>query len=228
MCRHSQFCTELRGGPETWSRHAPLLPPAWLEGELDLFVDAVHAAAGGNRAASLEALARIRSDDLRNWYVEHGQNSGLFRYRGLGKRPAEHPSAPCDQTRLSKAIEAAVLRRDGHRCRYCGRRIVTEQLFDAFERAVAQKHFRARGSNQQRHGVVLAFRACADHVVHWRHGGPTSMDNLVTACWPCNFGKYHYSLGQLGLDDPRGRPPVVTHWDGLQSHVDALRRQTKA
>jgi len=33
-------------------------------------------------------------------------------------------------------------------------------------------------------------------------GGRTELDNLVTSCYSCNFGKAEYTLKQLGIDDP--------------------------
>ena len=73
MCRHRRLCTELGERPETWSRQAPLLPPAWFETELDMFADAVRAAATRDGATARVVLSGIRGDDLRAWYVEHCQ-----------------------------------------------------------------------------------------------------------------------------------------------------------
>lgn len=52
-----------------------------------------------------------------------------------------------------------VFMRDGFRCRYCGRSIDE--------------------------GIVLH----ADHVIPESKGGPTTLDNLVTSCMDCNWGK---------------------------------------
>ncbi len=56
-------------------------------------------------------------------------------------------------------VRFEVLNRDGFRCRYCGR--------------------------SQRDGAVLH----VDHVVPFSKGGPTTEDNLITACSDCNLGK---------------------------------------
>lgn len=60
---------------------------------------------------------------------------------------------------ISKRLRFEILRRDGHRCRYCG----------------------AGADN----GVELV----VDHVLPEALGGKTESDNLVTACEPCNSGK---------------------------------------
>jgi 5-methylcytosine-specific restriction endonuclease McrA len=54
----------------------------------------------------------------------------------------------------------SILLRDGFRCRYCGR-------------------------SSSEDGVKLH----VDHVVPRSAGGPSTRDNLVTACQDCNLGK---------------------------------------
>jgi hypothetical protein len=115
-----------------------------------------------------------------------------------------------------------VFRRDGYLCRYCGLRVIPKQVFTAFERVVGAQAFRATGTNDQRNGVVLAFRANVDHVVPWKLGGVTTPENLVTACWSCNYGKAGYSIEQLGIEDPRSFGPSPSEWDGLLSHLRGM------
>jgi phage FluMu protein Com len=57
-----------------------------------------------------------------------------------------------------------VFRRDGFRCRYCGRSV--------------------------EEGAILH----ADHVIPESKGGPTTLANLVTACQECNIGKSNKTL----------------------------------
>lgn len=57
-----------------------------------------------------------------------------------------------------------VFKRDGFRCRYCGRSVDD--------------------------GVILH----ADHVIPQSKGGPTTLENLVTACFECNIGKSNKDL----------------------------------
>jgi 5-methylcytosine-specific restriction endonuclease McrA len=63
-------------------------------------------------------------------------------------------------------------------------------------------------TNAERPGVYLVYCATLDHVIPHQAGGRTDADNLVTSCWPCNYGKYKYSLEQLGMDSPFDYPPV--------------------
>jgi phage FluMu protein Com len=63
------------------------------------------------------------------------------------------------QAELAVGLRFDVFSRDGFRCRYCGRSVDD--------------------------GIILH----ADHVVAQSKGGPTTLENLVTACLECNLGK---------------------------------------
>lgn len=134
------------------------------------------------------------------------------------------PTAQRDQLRSPQRFAKAVFARDGYRCRYCGVRLVPAEVLKAFGRAVGSDTFATAGTNLQRHGVALAFRAIADHVTPWTRGGRTDMENLVSACWSCNYGKADFTVDQIGLEDPRTRPVDTSDgWDGLTSRLAALR-----
>jgi hypothetical protein len=92
----------------------------------------------------------------------------------------------------------------------------------AFEKVVGISEFRTQGTNAQQHGVIHAFKIVADHVVPHRRGGRTDLDNLVTSCPGCNYGKEAFTIEQLGISDPRDRRPVFSDWDGLTSLLPGL------
>jgi hypothetical protein len=77
--------------------------------------------------------------------------------------------------------------------------------------------------NKRRHGAALVVWAQLDHVLPYKQGGRTSLDNIVTSCWACNYGKDRFSTSQLGLEDPRDYAPMNTKWDGLVSLLPSLR-----
>ena len=85
------------------------------------------------------------------------------------------------------------------------------------ENMVGSAQFKVKGKgNQIRHGVALTFRAPADHVVPMSFGGRTNLDNLVTSCWNCNYGKYNALLEQMGINDPRDTDlDSKLNWNGL-------------
>lgn len=224
MCRgpKAQVCTALGDNPTNWSNQALLPSPDWFEGQLDLLCQSIHHAANGQAAAAREILAKIRSDDLREWFVEHGQVSGKFRARHFGRDEKKTEPLSRDNKRtVSKAIKRTVFARDGYQCRYCGIRLISQQVLEAFGNTVELSM--SWRTNATAHGVVLTFRPEADHVLNWNRGGATSAENVVTTCWSCNYGKAGYSLEELGVEDPRKRPPSPSEsWDGLLSLLPRL------
>ena len=117
--------------------------------------------------------------------------------------------------RISKTVRSAVLKRDGYRCRYCGIPVV-----DAKIRKIARKLYPKAvpwvdHDSACEHAGFQCLWLQYDHVVPHSHGGRSTEDNVVICCALCNFGKDKYTLRQLGLSDPRLRPPEPTNWDGL-------------
>lgn len=228
MCRGMQTCSEVGTDLSTLSRHAMLIPPDWFESQLDAFVDAVRLAALGEAAKSRLLLAELRNVELQHWYIEHAQLSGVFRNRLVGRKEQRDARCALDSKATPAQHERFVLERDGFRCRYCSSRVVPLAVLRALELAVGTDNFCATGTNRQRHGIVLAFRATVDHVVPYKRGGRTHPDNLVTSCFPCNFGKANLTLVEVALDDPRARQPNRDQWDGLLRYVPELRRAASA
>jgi 5-methylcytosine-specific restriction endonuclease McrA len=221
MCIDAEFCTELGVDPQNWSARCPLPPPKHFEGCLDFFIQAFTEAKKGNITKSLELLTQTRSNELREWYVEHGQMSGdHHRVNGLNLPKPKKFRGKLDKT-PSRALETQVFLRDGYRCRYCQTRVLDFKVFQKMEKLVGEENFRARArTNDLRHGITFFFRATADHVVPLKGGGRTSIENLVTACWNCNIGKLDALLYQMRIEDPKNYPTEEKlKWDGMLSDV---------
>ena len=223
MCRGKPTCSELEINPEEWSKSTPLQTPSWFRNELSLFSKASTYASVGKIKASLQTLSSIRSNDLRHWFVEHGQMSGVYRTRILKIPPIKIHNPELDSLRSPDRYSREVFIRDNYTCQYCGIGVIPKEILSAYSKVVGVTHFRPTGTNSERHGVVLAFRANADHVEPWTLGGKTSPDNLVTSCWSCNYGKSSYTLKELGLKDPRDNPLKINDWDGLTSLKSGLK-----
>ena len=73
MCRNAKFCTELGTDPRKWDKQCPLRPPEYFESCLDSFIKAYTFANQGKLSQAIETLKSTRSEDLRHWFVEHGQ-----------------------------------------------------------------------------------------------------------------------------------------------------------
>jgi len=183
---------------------------------MDAFALAYRAALAENTEAALAALAGTRDRDLNEWFDVHAQNTGTFRSAHYGLEPTADPLQNIDPLRSVTRFEKALFARDGYRCRYCGVRVIPGPVTKRMETILGKDHFDATSrSNAARHGIKLAFSAALDHVVPHSRGGRTDPDNLVTACWACNYGKANYTLAEMGLADPRQRKPDVDDWRGL-------------
>ncbi len=112
------------------------------------------------------------------------------------------------------AAQRRIFERDGFRCRFCGCRVVLpaarRTLRDALPGAIDWGR-----TNAEQHAAFYALSATADHVVPHAKGGTSDPENIVTACWGCNFGRGGYLLAEMGLADPREREPMRDGWDGL-------------
>ena len=226
MCIRKKVCTKLGDNPNYWSKVAPLPPPPWFEDEVTKFSNAVRSAAAGDLGTAKGHLALVRSDELREWFGEHAQQAGYFRCLGLGGRRENQPLVPLDPLRSTLRYEAFVYERDRYRCRYCSCRVVPGVVLKAFSKVIGVDAFGVSGPRPKRHGAAVAFKACADHVLPHFLGGRTNPDNLVTACWGCNFGKNYYTVEEIGIENPLSRAPQVTSdWDGLMSVVPQLQQR---
>ena len=120
-----------------------------------------------------------------------------------------------ESLRMSSPGDALILfQRDGFRCRYCGCRVV-------FPGAQALINKQLPGAVQwgnrdvELNAALYTLKGVLDHVDPYTYGGRTEPANLVVACQPCNYGKGSWFVQQIGLHDPRGRPPCLDGWDGL-------------
>lgn len=213
MCRGKDFCYELGYVSSYWSKETLLPRPDWFDSQIDLFIEAVNSFQLGDRDSCLKIISQIRSDEIIDWYVEHGQMSGRQRALIIGlEKPQDLPINLRDPERSTKKLDSIVFQRDKYRCRYCGSRLIPTRFIKKFAMELDSPVFRNGRTNQERHGIIHLTKPVADHVVPWRLGGRTTLDNLVSSCPPCNYGKDGYTLEQLGMDDPFSRPNAGNDW----------------
>ena len=137
------------------------------------------------------------------------------RRRPLMPEPKKLPFDQREKLRMpSGAKRFEVYSRDNWHCRCCGIPLIHIEA-----RKVLQRKFpvelRWGSNNVSRHSAFQAMTPEFEHVVPHCYGGTNDPENAVTACGPCNCGKYDRLLGHHGLLDPRLRTPVVSSWDGL-------------
>ena len=157
-----------------------------------------------------------------------------YAYRIMGpENPAIHrrrtvsttaPSISKSEMRMPAAsVARAIHFRDGWHCRYCGCRVVGKEVRYRL-RVLLPGAVRWGTRASDCHAGFYAITAVPDHVLPHAHGGDCDLDNIVTACWPCNFGRMSYRLEEVGIIDPRSRPPLRDEWDGLR-RIMSLPRQ---
>ncbi len=194
--------------------------PSFLAQSFQEFEAAVRCAVRGDIVTGLDHLERTRHLEIREWFKAIGQNAGKKRFQELGSREAKEPlidrlSMVSGQIKIHLA--RSVLERDHYRCRYCGIQVIYTSEARKIWRRFGLENFQMSQDNDIAHGTLRAFYNSFDHVVPRSRGGQNTADNIVTACYACNFGKDNYTLYQLGLDDPRQNPPVDSSHDGFVS-----------
>lgn len=137
------------------------------------------------------------------------------------RRPVAQRSGPVTKasSRMpSSAAAMALFARDGWHCRFCDCRVVPPKMRAAMR--IALPGAIPWSETEGYHGGFYALSASVDHVVPHSAGGGNDQENLVTACWSCQFGRGAWSLEEVGLSDPRDRSPVRDEWDGLMGLLD--------
>ncbi len=151
--------------------------------------------------------------------VMNGRNPRVQRKRTVALPTAEVTKVPLRMP--SGAATKALFARDGWRCRFCDCRVVPPKARSAMRAALPGAI--PWSDTEGFHGAFYALSASVDHVVPHSAGGTNEEDNIVTACWSCQFGRGAWSLDEVGLLDPRHRAPIKDEWDGL---TRLLRRPT--
>lgn len=184
-----------------------------------LFADAVAATVAGDEDTARAVLGRIHDAPFRDRWVAAGWE---WKWR---HRPTQHRIF--DGDKAPAYIPAGTLRyiqdRDGWRCRFCDLRLVDWRVLK--ELCVRFPDELSWGTQDvDQHAAVAGLRFSPEHVFPRSRGGSNDPDNLVSACWTCQFQKGECTLEELWLDDPRNRAPVTGDWDGLKTTFDRLRR----
>ena len=203
----------LGSDPTKFPRDVLVRAPEWFDGQIDLLVEASMGAMSGRSLSECQSLFRsIRSKDIQDWFIGVGQWSGTYRASVL-KVAKPKTSGGVDYPRQ---LRYPILERDGFRCRYCGSRVVCIDELKAAAKILETPELVGGRGNRGRHGIRMIVQATFDHVVpaaRFEGEGVNDMENLVTSCWPCNFGKAEFLLEELGLELKSSRSS--SSWDGL-------------
>lgn len=114
-------------------------------------------------------------------------------------------------------MRAAVFRRDGWRCRYCGRRLVVSGVLELIgilypEEFPFPSHNMAHSST---HPAAIRVYPNVDHVDARAESVGDDLRNLIGACTPCNELKSD-NLGWVAVEQD------LDQWDGLTNSYRPL------
>lgn len=115
----------------------------------------------------------------------------------------------------NRQMKADLLTRDGYHCRFCGIPLVRAEVRRRITRAYPRAA-RWETGNTNQHAGFQAMWVQYDHVLPNSRDGKSTLENLVIACAPCNFGRTELTLEEVGLFPPRSRDPLLATWDGLE------------
>lgn len=196
----------------------------FLEQSFQEFQSAVRCSVGGDIALGLEHLERTRHLEIREWFKSAGQKAGMARFAALGRRKAREPECPKGsraESDVGKKLARDVLERDRYHCRYCDVPVIYTDEANRLRDLFGGSYFKLSQDNDLAHGTLRAFYNSFDHVVPVSRGGQNKVNNIVTACYACNFGKANYTLYQLGLTDPFLNPIAYSDHDGFVSLLES-------
>lgn len=144
----------------------------------------------------------------------------FHRYRAIANAPpmlARDERLP--QRMPSSADRAALIKRYGRNCCFCGIPVIRAEVRAAFTRNYPDAAY-WRGTKATQHAALQCLWLQFDHILPHSRGGDNSIENLIITCAACNFGRMQWTLEQVGLIDPRGCATVKMVWDGLERFLN--------
>jgi 5-methylcytosine-specific restriction endonuclease McrA len=108
-----------------------------------------------------------------------------------------------------------LIERYGYHCAFCGIPLVRKEVRERFRHRYPALPIWGR-RNVDQHAAFQALWLQYDHVIPHAVGGTNDLDNLIVTCAGCNYARMDYTLDEMGLEDPRTRPPRASEWDGLE------------
>ena len=116
---------------------------------------AIRLGADGDVEGARASLAHIDGSAIQHWYIEHAQVAGTRRVAILRTRQPLPPVEKLDRPYPTAAAEAEVFRRDGFRCRYCQRKILSRSVLKAFHAVVGDAVFQMGTTNALEVGILI-------------------------------------------------------------------------
>ena len=201
----------------SWNKNCHVPSPKEFDEQIDLVAEAVRIA-NSDPARAKEIVQSLDTEPMKRWLIDVALWSGAWRAERMGLHEKRMKSLGIRKIVSQKKLNE-LFTRDKWRCRYCGIRVAgNRKHFKKFAQAIDMPELISGRTDESRHGLYLMLMASYDHVKPVNQDGTNDSTNLVTACWCCQFGKYKYSLDELGLTGPINLELVVSDsWVGLDS-----------
>ncbi len=179
------------------------------------FARAADALLAGNYDETVLHIGKAERADILAWGVPvmSTVNPEIIRWRPIDEStlPEHGRIGSC---KPNPKLLDAMYHRDGWRCRFCGTPVIVPKARTRIGELLPGT-FRWTNAHGDHAGFEV-LSGVADHVQPHSRSGLTSLDNLVTCCAPCNYGRGTAFLDEMGLIDPRTREPYPADgWDGL-------------
>ena len=193
------------------------------------FLTACQLLVNGEVKAARNEMLKFDGQAVTYWYHFTAQNAGRDRVVLLGGNGGVRASLP--GTKRSKermpSLDSIseIYERDRFRCRYCQGPVLPPSTLKLVSDSLGINLLKQR-KNLETHGVQWLHCATVDHVKPHALGGSSHLNNVVTACKACQFGKGRYSLDQLKIS-LRGPAPDLrlrgTWWKTIALQLGSVR-----
>ncbi|QIK95577.1 HNH endonuclease [Sphingomonas sp. HDW15A] len=178
----------------------------------------------GNMKAAAELIIAANMPEVKAFTESVWGPGGKQRHAFINviDAPPYYPVADRPKPRMpSAATRALLIRRDGFHCRFCGLPVIRASVRARFQAAYPQAVTWGT-TNASQHAAFQCLWMQFDHILPNSRGGPSTMENMVVTCAPCNFGRMESTLEEGRLAHPLARdtPRKWAHfedWDGLES-----------
>lgn len=187
-------------------------------GEAARYLDeAVTAHLAGQSALADELIRAADMPAIREWTESlQGKKSPYVKKRDVPDELPKQSNVERGKTRMPGAAGMReLLQRDGYHCRFCGIPVIREEVRTRIRKMYPSALPWGR-KNKEQHAGFQAMWVQYDHVLPHCRGGSNELENMVITCAPCNYARWHYTLEQVGLTDPRSREAFRSTWGGLE------------